>query len=43
MAFFREDPLKRASRMMDFSRKEASGFLWEPKPVDLRFDCNQQV
>lgn len=30
--------------MMDFSGKEASGFLWgHPASGDLRLDCNQQV
>ena len=32
------------SRMMDFSRKEASGFLWGHQASgDLRLDSNQQV
>lgn len=45
MAFSDEDPSEESQhRMMDFSRKEASGFLWGRQASgDLRFDCNQQV
>ena len=40
-----EDPSEEnRCRMMDFSRKEASGFLrGHQASGDLRLDCNQQV